>query len=170
MKEKELIEKIHSLQLFFREQYEINREREINSVSPYSMDINKHIRRPEELEIYKSCNLIETTITRKTLIYPVDTSHIYGGISNLERMLSGEPPRDAITNEIIELHHIGQRFDSPFAELPRLTHCSTKTYRLLHDASIESWRINKRLITLTQQESIKYWKIRGEMLAREQNC
>ena len=169
MEEKELIEKIHSLQLFFYEQHELNREREINSICPYSMAINKHIRRPEELEIYKNCNLIETTVTRKALIYPIDINHIYGGISNLERMLSGEPPRDATTNEIIELHHIGQRFDSPFAELPRFTHCSTKTYRLLHDASIESWRINKRLITLTQQESVKYWKMRGEMLAKEHN-
>lgn len=166
MEEKELIEKIRSLHLFFYEQYELNREREINSISPYSAEINKYIRRPEELEIYKSCNLTETVITRRTLIYPVDISYKYGGgISNLERMLNGDSPRDALTGEVIELHHIGQRFDSPFAELPRLTHCSTKTYRLLHDASIESWRINKRLITLTQQESIKYWKIRGEMLA-----
>lgn len=166
MEEKELIEKILSLQIFFREQYELNREREINSISPYSANINKYIRRPEELEIYKSSNLIETVITRRTLIYPIDISFKYGGgISNLERMLNGDAPRDALTGEIIELHHIGQRFDSPFAELPRLTHCGTKTYRLLHDASIESWRINKRLITLTQQESIRYWKMRGELLA-----
>lgn len=167
MEDKELIEKIRSLHLFFYKQYELNREQEINSVSPYSIEINKYIRRPEELEIYKSCNLTETVITRRTLIYPVDISYKYGGgISNLERMLNGDSPRDALTGEVIELHHIGQRFDSPFAELPRLTHCSTKTYRLLHDSSIESWRINKRLITLTQQESIKYWKIRGEILAR----
>ena len=167
MEDKELIEKIRSLHLFFYEQYELNREREINSISPYSAEINKYIRRPEELEIYKSCNLTETVITRRTLIYPVDISYKYGGgVSNLERMLNGDSPRDAFTGEVIELHHIGQRFDSPFAELPRLTQCSTKTYRLLHDASIESWRINKHLITLTQQESIKYWKIRGEMLAR----
>lgn len=166
MEDKELIEKIRSLHLFFYEQYELNREKEINSISPYSIEINKYIRHPEELEIYKSCNLTETVITRRALIYPVDISYKYGGgISNLERMLNGDSPRDALTGEVIELHHIGQRFDSPFAELPRLTHCSTKTYRLLHDASIESWRINKRLITLTQQESIKYWKIRGEMLA-----
>ena len=150
---------------FFRQQYELNREREINSISPYSTDINKYIRHPEELEIYKNCNLTETFITRKTLIFPVDVNYKYGGVSNLERMLRGESPRDAITGEVIELHHIGQKYDSPFAELPRLTHCSTKTYRALHDASIESWRINKHLILLTQQESIKYWKIRGEMLA-----
>lgn len=165
MEDKELIEKIRSLEIFFRERYELNREREINSISPYSAEINKYIRHPKELEIYKSCSLTETVITRRTLIFPVDINYKYGGISNLERMLSGESPRDALTGEVIELHHIGQRFNSPFAELPRLTHCSTKTYRLLHDASIESWRINKRLITLTQQESIKYWKIRGEMLA-----
>lgn len=167
MEEKELIEKICSLHIFFREQYELNREREINSISPYSADINKHIRSREELEIYKSCNLTETIVTRRTLIYPVDISYKYGGgISNLERMLGGEPPHDALTGEVIELHHIGQRYDSPFAELPRLTHCSTKTYRVLHDAPIESWRINKSLISLTQQENIKYWKIRGEMFAR----
>ena len=165
MEEKELINKIRSLHIFFRHQYELNREREITSVSPYSADINKYIRHPEELEIYKSCNLTETIITRKTLIYPVDKTYRYGGLSNLERMLCGESPRDSLTGEAIELHHIGQRFDSPFAELPRLTHCSTKTYRVLHDASIESWRINKRLITSTQQENIKYWKMRGEILA-----
>lgn len=48
--EEELIEKIYSLQLFFREQHEINREREINAISPYSMAINKHIRRPKALK------------------------------------------------------------------------------------------------------------------------
>lgn len=165
MENKELIEKIRSLEIFFRKQYELNREREINSISPYSDEINKYIRHSEELEIYKSCNLIETVITRRTLIFPVDINYKYGDISNLERMLRGESPHDALNGEVIELHHIGQQFDSPFAELPRLTHCSTKTYRVLHDASIESWRINKRLITLTQQESIKYWKIRGEILA-----
>lgn len=75
MEDKELIEKIRSLHLFFYEQYELNREREINSISPYSAEINKYIRRPEELEIYKSCNLTETVITRRTLIYPVDISY-----------------------------------------------------------------------------------------------
>ena len=166
MEANELIEKIRSLQIIFREQYEFRREQEINAISPYSNEINKYIRRPEELEIYKRCNLTETVTTRRTLVFPVDISYKYGGgISNLEKMLNGESPRDALTGEIIELHHIGQKFDSPFAELPRLTHCSTKTYRLLHDASIESWRVDKHLITLTQQESIRYWKMRGEQLA-----
>lgn len=166
MEQKELIKKIRSLHLFFSEQYELKREQEINSVSPYSAEINKYIRCPEELEIYKSCNLTETFITRKTLIYPIDINYKYsGGVSNLERMLRGDSPRDTLTGEIIELHHIGQKFDSPFAESPRLTHSSAQTYRLLHDASIESWRINKRLITLTKQESVKYWKTRGEQLA-----
>ncbi len=168
MQEKELIEKIYTLHDFFREQYELRREREINSVSPYSADINKYIRTSEELEIYKSCNLTETIITRKALIFPIDIHYKYGGVSsNLEKMLKGQSPRDALTGEIIELHHIGQKYDSPFAELPRLTHCSTKTYRKLHDASIESWRLNKQLIILTQQECTEYWKIRGETLAEK---
>ena len=167
MEEKELIETISFLHMFFKEQYELRREKEINSVSPYSMEINKHIRWSEELEIYKSCNLTETVITRRTLIYPIDINYKYGGRSNLDRMLNGESPRDAITGELIELHHIGQRYDSPFAELPRLTHCSNKTYRKLHDASIESWRLNKRLINLTRKETIKYWQNRGEMLAKQ---
>lgn len=166
MEENQLIEKIQSLYIFFNNQYKLNRQNEINSISPYSDEINKYIRWPAELEIYISCNLTESVITRKTLIYPIDINYKYGGISNLERMLCGESPRDAFTGEIIELHHIGQKFDSPFAELPRLTHCSTKTYRLLHDASIESWRINKNLITATQKETIKYWKIRGETFDR----
>ena len=93
METNELIEKIRSLQIIFREQYELRREQEINAISPYSNEINKYIRRPEELEIYKRCNLTETVITRRTLVFPVDISYKYGGgITLKKQVLPLRPP------------------------------------------------------------------------------
>lgn len=166
MNQKDIIEKIGVLELFFKQEYEQNRSYTIESISPYSKEINQYIRTAQELNIYKKCNLVEDIITRRALIFPIDKDYKFGGgITNLERMLKGEAPRDSATGEIIELHHIGQKFDSPFAELPRSIHCSTATYSILHDTTIESWRIDKQLISLTQQEIYNYWQMRGEILA-----
>lgn len=166
MNQKDIIKKIGVLELFFKQEYEQNRNYTIESISPYSKEINKYIRTTQELNLYKNCNLVENIITRRALIFPIDKDFKFvGGITNLERMLRGEAPRDSVTGEIIELHHIGQKFDSPFAELPRSIHCSTATYTILHDTTIESWRIDKQLTSLTQQEIYNYWQMRGEILA-----
>ena len=169
MNDNELIEKLSPLYDFFKNQYEQNRAILIDSASPYSANINSYIRKREELNIYLDCSLKETTITRPVLVFPIDVDFRYAnGPTNLERMLNGEAPYDSVTGDVIELHHIGQKFNSPFAELPRSVHCSTQTYSLLHDTSIESWRVDKELIARTKQETDRHWKTRGEVYVKDQ--
>ncbi len=165
MTEKQLAKKINHLYDFFKQQHTLQRERNIYAVSPYSEDINKYIQNEKELQIYMSCNLVEANITRKSLLFSVDMYFERRcGFRNIDLMLKGQAPYDAETGQVIELHHIGQKFDSPFAELPRLTHGGTATYSLLHNTVIESWRLDPQKVAETQKEIKKYWKKRGKEL------
>ncbi len=141
-----------------------NREKTINQLSPYSKRINCFIRTEKELDVYIKSNLKEYFITRPSLIIEVDLNYKDPkGATNLTRMRNGNPPYDYITNSVIDLHHIGQQYDSPFAELPHAIHDSSSTYSLLHQCDIVSWRNDKRLLNATQREIGKYWKLRSEL-------
>lgn len=155
----------------FRQFYELgvhifkeNRLRSISELSPYSTDINRYINTIDELKIYTSQKLVEAFLTRNTLLYPIDPNFCdKQGVSNLHKMLQGNHPCDHITGEVIELHHIGQQFNSPFAELPHTIHSSNKTYSILHCSNIKSWRGNKDFVKQTNNEISEYWKKRGAM-------
>ena len=137
---------------------------EIAKASPYSKKINQYIRGLTELSVYTKLNLKESIITRPALLYNIDPDFcICPGIKNIDKMKKGEPPFDAITKEVIHLHHIGQEFSSPFAELPRRFHSSNKYYSILHETRIESWRWNKEYVDATNEEIKQYWINRSKM-------
>ena len=138
---------------------------EIQKLSPYSEKITPYIRNIEELQKYLELNLKEGFITRPTLLINIDINYrVNGGSTNLEKMLKGSPPSDYRTGQVIELHHIGQHYDSPFAELPQLIHGGTGMFGIFHNLQIESWRVNKDCIIKTQNEISQYWIKRGEQL------
>lgn len=58
-------------------------------------------------------------------------------------MSRGRSPYDSATGERIELHHIGQEFDSPYAELTSGEHDSN--YSTIHEVGKESWRNDAKL-------------------------
>ena len=139
------------------------RAKSIEQVSPYSHKINVFIRSNKELQIYKQLKLKESTITRPTLILDIDPYYCdSSGISNIEKMISGKAPIDSVTGNIIDLHHIGQKYNSPFAELPHSIHEFGGNYSILH-ITTTSWRNNKEFVRLTNAEITKYWKMRGAM-------
>lgn len=148
--------------------YEINVQsviNEIKKISPYSEKITPFIRNVEELKIYLELDLKENYITRPTLLIDIDINYRANSDStNLEKMLKGSPPYDYRTGQVIELHHIGQNYDSPFAELPQLIHCGTGMFGIFHNLQIESWRVNKECVIKTQNEVSQYWIKRGEQL------
>lgn len=140
-----------------------NRAKSVSQISNYSHAINTFIRNEKELKVYIGLHLTETFITRPALIIRIDPYCCDSlGVSNLTKMLSGKAPIDATTGETIDLHHIGQRYDSPFAELPHMIHNSDGNYSILHTSTV-SWRNDKDLLHKTNVEISKYWKLRGAM-------
>ncbi len=151
--------------------YDNYTSRSIDKESPYSLDINKFIKSFEELNIYKSLNLKEGFITRKALIADIDVNYYdYSKQeTNLDKMLAGLPPIDVATMQSFDLHHIGQGYDAPFAELPKLAHIGVGNYGVLHPIFIESWRLNGQLINNFARERAEYWRRRGELLSGQGN-
>lgn len=138
-----------------------NRMDNIVKLSPYSMIINDFVFSVAEIELYIELNLKETITTRSVLTADIDILYKdINGETNLEKMLTGSPPIDPITRGIYTIHHIGQKYESPFAEIPELYH-SQVYYSTLHKEHRDSWRSNKQLVSDTKTEISNHWIIRG---------
>lgn len=157
----------HTLEelIAYLEQRAINKSIEaIVAESQFSKEINDYISSLMELRIYKDLGLKETIVERKCLIMDIDFSFIdeKTGLTNYEKMAHGDPPIDAATNSVIHLHHIGKEFDSPFAELPKAIHESTKYSHFLHGKNTSSWRLDKQKERIYRIQKMRHWKIRSK--------
>lgn len=116
---------------------------EINEKSDYSDEVNEKISSVEELEVYQKANLKEENVDGRTCLVRDDIDMDYvdpkSGMTNQELMEKGRAPYDAKTGERIELHHIGQDYDSPLAELTENSEHGDY-YSALHTKEGESWR------------------------------
>uniref|UniRef100_UPI0025FA5E63 HNH/ENDO VII family nuclease n=1 Tax=Butyrivibrio sp. TaxID=28121 RepID=UPI0025FA5E63 len=137
-----------------------------------SDEIIDYIKNMDQYEIYKNANLEEREIDgRKCLVKKdldldyvsektIDDNHP-NGISNRELMKLGRSPYDAKTGERIELHHMGQDYDSPFAELCEDSEHGDGNYSDLHANDTESWRRDKDLKNqYNNQDRPNHWKER----------
>ena len=140
----------------------IQQQREaIRKASPYSDRITAHIRTYDELRFYCSLNLQECAVTRPALVKTVDPSLWISseGCTNLDLMQKGNAPYSFDAPEgKIELHHIGQAYTAPFAELTVEEHQSNG--HLLHFSYEQSWRNNESLERSFYTERTIYWKNR----------
>lgn len=139
--------------------------RSIYQMSIYSPKITNSLSSLSELMIYMSLELKEAHITRPVLICNVDPFYMdKNGILNIQKMLRGNPP----INEMglpCHLHHIGQKFEAPFAELFPDFHNTGQYYRVLHpNLEKESWRIDPAKRTAFSKEKELHWIMRGELL------
>ena len=75
--------------------------------------------------------------------------------NNADLIGEGFPPRD-VNGDPYELHHIGQRQDSPFAELTWAEHRGDGNNTILHQAGKES-EIDRQTF---DREKSDYWKAR----------
>lgn len=75
--------------------------------------------------------------------------------NNADLIGEGFPPRD-MNGDPYELHHIGQRQDSPFAELTWAEHMGDGNNTILHQAGKES-EIDRQMF---DREKSDYWKAR----------
>ena len=126
---------------------------------PFSSEIMRYIDSAEELEIYKNAKLREGVVNGRVCLLRDDidwTQRDEFGQSNLERIKNGNPPIYS-NGEIIELHHIGQKPDSPFAELTRTEHRGKGNDLILHDKA----KISEIDRNVFQHERREHWQYRG---------
>ena len=94
----------------------------------------------KEADVYKKADLQETTVGEKKCLVRTDIDINQAdefGRSNKERMENGQPPLTK-QGDTVELHHIGQKQDSPLAELTTKEHRGKGNYAILHDTQKES--------------------------------
>lgn len=133
----------------------------------WSDEIIEKIENMKQYEILKNAGLKEVEINgRKCLIREnIDLDYTdEDGISNRYRIVSDLAPLDSETGEPLELHHLGQKADSPLVELTRVEHRTgefeggKKNQSLWHNNSIETEVHGEG--SGWNQERIAHWKAR----------
>ena len=136
----------------------------INQFSPYSQEINRHIMTCGELQAYTNLTLQEARVTRLSLVRDIDPDLWISvkGKTNLQLMREGHSPYvfDDPTG-VIELHHVGQHYNAPFAELTKAEHVMHGNSRVYHTSEESSWRNDKNLVKQFHAEETEYWKQRA---------
>lgn len=132
--------------------------KEIMKKTGWSKEVVDCIQTREQADIYIKADLKEAEINGKKCLIRQDIDMEQKdefGRTNKERMGEGHPP---ITNkgEIVELHHIGQKKDSPLAELTTLEHRGKGNDTILHDKQKESEIDRTEFIKVRQD----HWKSR----------
>lgn len=124
------------------------------------------IKNMDQYEIYKKADLHEVIIDgRHCLIKNIDMDYVdpKTGKTNRELMEDGKSPIDAKTGEKIELHHMGQNYDSPFAELCENSEHGDGNHQVLHTKNGESWRNDPKLNNQYKNvDKPNHWKARVE--------
>jgi len=114
----------------------INEKNRIGKQSKYSADVNKYMSTTKELKVYQNENLEEDDINGRIVL---KDNHInlsakdVKGRTNIERMEKGLAPLDE-DGRPYNLHHVGQKADSPLAELKDNIHKQNDS--ILHDKSV----------------------------------
>lgn len=108
---------------------------ELQKETGWSSTITENISSEAEANIYKNANLKEAVNGEQISLQREDldpnTKDNFGR-TNLERVKSGLSPLTK-SGETLELHHIGQKIDSPLAELTQQDHRGQGNDTILHD-------------------------------------
>ncbi len=130
----------------------------------WSDDVVEHVDSGEQYDIYKKAELTDGEVNgRSALMKDIDYDYVdeKTGLTNRELMASGRSPYDAKTGERIELHHMGQDYDGPFAKLCENSEHGDGNHSILHPKTENSWRNNADLKYQYQRERMNYWKTRS---------
>ena len=137
----------------------------LRELTGWSEEILDAIGSWEEAEIYMKAGLKEVEINGKKCLIRDDIDldqEDEDGITNRERMERGRPP---ITKdgEEVELHHIGQKQNSPLAELTMEQHRGVGNDTILHDKTKET-EIDRNEFGKERRD---HWKDRVESMEGE---
>lgn len=142
-----------------------NEKNRINKQSNYSANINQYISTTDELNVYQNEKLEECKIGDKYILKDNRINHMLEdsrGRTNLERMRKGLAPLDE-DGRPYNLHHIGQKSDSPLAELKDNIH--KENDGILHDKTIPTEVHGGDGNWDSQRAS--YWKKRTKLIEEE---
>ena len=134
----------------------------------YPDTVIENIGSEEEKNIYENADLTPKEVNGRYVLVKSDIDLNLEddfGRTNLDRMKQGLAPLDRNGNPI-ELHHVGQKMDSPLAELTRDEHRGKGNDTVLHNKQKES-EINREDFA---KERAEYWKARGEQLESQTNA
>ncbi|EGQ8681764.1 hypothetical protein GKA74_11085 [Vibrio parahaemolyticus] len=140
----------------------------IKEETGWSDEVIENIQNMKQYEILKNAGLIEAEINgRKCLIKEnIDLDYTDDdGISNRDRIARGLAPLDSKTGKPLELHHLGQKADSPLVELTAEEHRTgeyedgKKNQSLWHDNTLET-EVHGEGNTWTQERK-DHWKARS---------
>ena len=137
----------------------------IKEETGWSDEIIDHIDSMEQYEIYKNADLEEREVNgRPCLCKKIDMDYVdpKTGMTNRERIARGLVPIDAKTGERIELHHMGQDPDGPFAELCENSEHGDGNHKTLHPKSEGSWRGDKEKVKAFEQQKREHWAERAQ--------
>lgn len=136
-------------------------KKKIDKESNYSENINEYITTQEELKVYQDENLKEAKTNDRTILKDstinLDLKDSEGR-TNLQRMEMGLAPKDE-NGDSYTLHHIGQKSDSPLAELKNKVH--TKNDAALHDKTNPTEVHDKDSGVNWDKERAEHWKARA---------
>ena len=135
-------------------------KQELISETGWSKNIVDNMRWKEEASVYKDSNLVEKDVNGRPCFQRTDIDYNAKddfGKTNKERMLDGKAP--LADGKPVELHHIGQRQDSPLAELTFNEHKSN--FISLHEVPPQLSQIDRGEF---RKEKAEYWRMRGEEL------
>ena len=135
------------------------KKNDIKKRTGWSDEIINSIGSMREAEIYIKAGLKEAEINGKKCLIRSDIDMDQkdeDGITNRERMERGLPPITK-NGEKVELHHIGQKPDSPLAELTTEEHRGAGNDTILHDKQKES-EIDRNEFAKERKE---HWKNRA---------
>lgn len=142
-----------------------NERNRIDRQSKYSSDINEYISTTKELEIYQNENLEEGVINGRTVL---KDNWINLNLkdarerTNLDRIKKGLAPLDE-DGRPYNLHHVGQKADSPLAELKDSVH--KKNDAILHNKNIPT-EVHGSDINWDKGRS-NQWKARAKKIQEE---
>lgn len=137
----------------------------IKEETGWSDEIIDAIESMDQYEVYKNADLHEAEVNgRKCLLKDIDLDYVdpKTGKTNRELMSEGKSPVDSKTGEKIELHHMGQNFDGPFAELCENSEHGDGNHKTLHTSHEGSWRNDPEQKNQYQREKSQHWKTRAQ--------
>lgn len=127
----------------------------------WSLETIGYIDSMEEYTVYKEAELEQKQVGDKIGLIRNDIDFEQKdefGRTNVQRIEANLSPINK-QGETVELHHVGQKPDSPLAELSREEHRGVGNDTILHDKNIKS-EIDRAEF---QKEKIEYWNARKEM-------
>jgi len=154
----------------FQEETGLSEEQkvELQAETGWSDEIVDSIASQKEADIYKEAGLEECEIDGEKCLIRIDIDLLQRNkedkLTNTERMEIGLAPYTK-DGEKVELHHIGQREDSPLAELTVSEHRCGGNDTILHDKTKETEVHTKEHEKEWKNQREKYWHERSDIIA-----